>query len=149
MIHILTEPFDPWQVLADYQKTHIDGKHSYGATGVFVGTMRDFNDAHGVQQMELSHYPGMTEKQTEKIINRITDEWDVLDVLVCHRVGVLLPSDPIVMVAVWSHHRVDAFEVSRAVMEKLKSEAPFWKKEVRDNSDKHWVEKNTAGYKGV
>jgi molybdopterin synthase catalytic subunit len=87
----------------------------------------------------------MTEKHLEKICAAAADRWDLLDTLVVHRVGELHPADPIVLVAVWSAHRKDAFEACRHIMEDLKSNAPFWKKE-QLQSGHRWVEKNTAGY---
>ena len=95
--------------------------------------------------MTLEHYPGMTEKELGRIVDEAQQQWALLDVLVIHRVGDLLPNDPIVLVAVWSAHRKDAFEACRHIMEALKSRAPFWKKEQLDNAFR-WVEKNTDGY---
>jgi len=145
-VEVLTSAFDPWAQLQAYQRSVVDVVQGYGATAVFVGTMRDYNEGREVSQMHLEHYPGMTEKQIEKILAEAALHWDLVDVLVLHRVGDLHPSEPIVLVAVWSAHRAEAFEASRFVMEKLKSEAPFWKKEVHA-SGQHWVEKNTPGYR--
>ncbi|MGD8483625.1 MAG: molybdenum cofactor biosynthesis protein MoaE, partial [Thioalkalispiraceae bacterium] len=116
----------------------------YGATAVFVGSMRDFNEGDDVQKMWLEHYPGMTEKHLEKIAHEAMQKWDLLDVLLVHRVGEIGPGEPIVLVAAWSAHRAAAFEASRYLMEELKSRAPFWKKEQLDNSSR-WVAKNTPG----
>lgn len=143
-IEVLMEAFDPWQRLQDYQAQQITAG-SYGATAVFVGTMRDFNASDTVQAMTLEHYPGMTEKYLETISHTAAERWAVLDSLILHRVGDLTPNDPIVLVAVWSAHRKDAFEASRWLMEELKSKAPFWKKEKLADSER-WVEKNTEGY---
>ena len=118
----------------------------YGATSVFVGTMRDFNQDDDVQGMSLEHYPGMTEQQLGKIVAEAEAQWQILDTLVVHRVGNILPEQPIVLVAVWSSHRGDAFDASRFIMEALKSRAPFWKKEWLVNGQQRWVEKNTDGY---
>jgi molybdopterin synthase catalytic subunit len=95
--------------------------------------------------MTLEHYPGMTEKELERIIGEAHERWQLLDELVIHRVGELLPNEPIVLVAVWSAHRKDAFEACRHIMEALKSRAPFWKKERLDQGVR-WVDKNTDGY---
>lgn len=141
MIHIRDTAFQPWDEIQAYQNTlSIEGK--YGATAVFVGSMRDFNEGDDVQAMTLEHYPGMTEKYLEKIIQQANDKWDLLDTLVIHRVGNILPNDPIVLVVVWSAHRANAFDASRFIMEELKSRAPFWKKEILDNGSR-WVGKNT------
>lgn len=116
-----------------------------GAVVNFIGLMRDFNEGDQVNKMTLEHYPGMTEKHLEAICAEAGERWDLLDTLVVHRVGDLQPNDPIVLVAVWSAHRKDAFEASRFIMEDLKSKAPFWKKEQLSEGAR-WVEKNTAGY---
>jgi len=117
-----------------------------GATSVFIGTMRDFNEGDQVKGMTLEHYPGMTEKQLAKIICEAQGQWSLLDALVVHRVGAILPDEPIVLVAVWAAHRGDAFDASRYVMEALKSKAPFWKKELLHSKEERWVLKNTDGY---
>ncbi len=140
-------PFSPWVELGAYEREVVQpafpGK--YGAAATFVGTMRDFNEGDAVQGMTLEHYPGMTEKQLELIVAEAFDKWSLLDALLLHRVGELKPQEPIVLVAVWSAHRKDAFEACRYLMEALKSRAPFWKKEQLDSGHR-WVEKNTEGY---
>lgn len=141
---VLTDAFDPWQRLHDYQAQH-PAAGSYGATAVFVGTMRDFNEGGSVRGMTLEHYPGMTEKFLEQISCEAAERWALLDTLILHRVGDLQPNDPIVLVAAWSAHRKDAFEGCRWLMEELKSRAPFWKKEQLAEGER-WVEKNTEGY---
>ncbi|MCG6864483.1 MAG: molybdenum cofactor biosynthesis protein MoaE, partial [Thiogranum sp.] len=116
----------------------------FGATAVFVGTMREFSAGDNVQSMVLEHYPGMTEKHLEKICGQARTRWELNDSLIVHRVGELHPGDPIVLVAVWSAHRKAAFEASRWLMEELKTQAPFWKKEQLADASR-WVEKNTPG----
>ncbi len=118
----------------------------YGATNIFIGTMRDFNQNVNVQSLSLEHYPGMTEKQLKKIVIEAQNKWSILDSLLIHRVGELYPNDPIVLVAVWAIHRGDAFDACRFIMEALKSKAPFWKKERLEQNQDRWVEKNTTGY---
>ena len=143
-IQILSSGFDPWAYLADYQGAQPAPAGQFGATAVFVGTMRDFNQGDAVQSLFLEHYPGMTESHLEKIAAEAAQRWDLIDTLIVHRVGELKPGEPIVLVAVWSAHRKDAFEASRYLMEELKSRAPLWKKEqLADGS--RWVEKNTPG----
>jgi len=143
---ITEEGFDPWQVLTEHQQkiSQLSGK--YGATAVFVGTMRDFNDGDDVKEMFLEHYPGMTEKHLENICAQATAEHGLLESLVVHKVGTIKTNDPIVLVAVWTAHRKQAFEACREIMEDLKSKAPFWKKEQLGNGSDRWVEKNTKGY---
>jgi molybdopterin synthase catalytic subunit len=143
-VSVLAEAFDPWTVLADYQAARGAAPGQFGATAVFVGTMREFSAGDNVQSMVLEHYPGMTEKHLEKICEQARTRWELNDSLIVHRVGELHPGDPIVLVAVWSAHRKAAFEASRWLMEELKTQAPFWKKEqLADGS--RWVEKNTPG----
>lgn len=141
LIEIKESAFEPYQCLLDYQqKAGFAGQ--YGATAVFVGSMREFNQGDDVAAMELEHYPGMTEKYLEKISDEAAKKWDILDSLIIHRTGKMLPNDPIVLVAVWSAHRAAAFDASRYLMEELKSRAPFWKKEAIQQGER-WVEKNT------
>ncbi|MCK5828830.1 MAG: molybdenum cofactor biosynthesis protein MoaE [Methylococcales bacterium] len=146
-IKIVTKPFDPWQEIQQFQKTFSDMNGKFGATSVFVGTMRDFNDGDDIKGMTLEYYPGMTEKQLGQIITEAMKKWSVLNVLVVHRVGNVFPDDAIVLVSVWSSHRGDAFDTSRYIMEALKSKAPFWKKELLVSDEKRWVRNNTDGYK--
>ncbi len=100
-----------------------------GAVASFIGTVRDVNDAAAVATMTLEHYPGMTEKALEAIVAEARARFDILDALVIHRVGELRPADQIVLVAVTSAHRGDAFDACRFIMDYLKTRAPFWKKE--------------------
>lgn len=141
LIEIKETAFEPYQRLLEYQsQAEFAGK--FGATAVFVGSMREFNQGDDVGAMLLEHYPGMTEKYLEKISDEAANKWDILDSLIVHRVGEMLPNDPIVLVAVWSAHRAAAFDASRYLMEELKSRAPFWKKEALAKGER-WVEKNT------
>lgn len=145
-VKIIAEPFDPWQEIQQFQNSVPAMRGKYGATSIFVGTMRDFNEGDDVKGMTLEHYPGMTEKQLAKVIAEAMQKWQVIDVLVVHRVGDIFPDDPIVLVAVWSSHRGDAFDTSRYIMEALKSKAPFWKKEILLSDTERWVDKNSDGY---
>lgn len=140
LIQLRPQTFDPYQELADYQNTVAAGQ--YGATASFVGSMRDFNEGDNVQKMWLEHYPGMTEKHLQAIADEAMQKWGLLDVVILHRVGEVMPNDAIVLVAVWSAHRAAAFDASRYLMEELKSRAPFWKKEQLDSKTR-WVEQNT------
>jgi molybdopterin synthase catalytic subunit len=143
-VKICSATFDPWQEIQAYQSQLVSG--CFGATSVFIGTMRDFNDGNAVTAMHLEHYPGMTEKQLEKIVAEARLQWQIVDVLVVHRVGAVLPNEPIVLIAVWTAHRGDAFDASRYIIEALKSSAPFWKKEILIGAEERWVSKNTTGY---
>jgi molybdopterin synthase catalytic subunit len=146
-IKICPEPFEPWQEIQSYQCLTKDIAGKFGATSIFIGTMRDFNEGDDVKGMTLEHYPGMTEKQLETIVAEAIRQWPVIDALVVHRVGDILPNDPIVLVAVWTAHRGDAFDASRFIMEELKSKAPFWKKELLKSQAERWLVKNTDGYR--
>lgn len=100
-----------------------------GAIVSFLGTVRDVNDDNAVTQMELEHYPGMTEKALSAIVTQAKQRWNIVDALVIHRIGRLLPIDQIVLVAVASAHRGEAFSACEFIIDYLKTEAPFWKKE--------------------
>ena len=142
-IDIRPQPFDPWREVARYQD-QLNLARSFGATAVFVGTMRDFNEGALVTAMTLEHYPAMTEKHLREIAERARTRWSLLDVLILHRIGEIRPNDVIVVVAVWSAHRAQAYEANRFIMEDLKSKAPFWKKEQLPEGSR-WVEHNTPG----
>jgi molybdopterin synthase catalytic subunit len=143
-IEIREAPFDPWRELAYYQQDTLNAAGKYGATAVFVGSMRDFNEGEQVTAMTLEHYPPMTEKHLREIANEARVRWDIIDVLILHRVGEIRPNDPIVLVAVWSAHRAAAYDANRFIMEDLKLKAPFWKKETLKIGSR-WVERNTLG----
>lgn len=128
-----------------YYLDSLDIAGQYGATANFVGSMRDFNEDNSVASMTLEHYPGMTEKHLDTIAKEAIERWSLLDLLILHRIGKVKIGEDIVLVATWSAHRKDAFESCRAIMEQLKSGAPFWKKEETTSGSK-WVEKNTPGY---
>ena len=100
-----------------------------GALASFLGLVRDLNDGASVSAMTLEHYPGMTEKALEAIVAEAKGRWDIYDALVIHRVGPLQPCDQIVLVAVTSAHRGEAFAACEFIMDYLKTRAPFWKKE--------------------
>ena len=115
------------------------GNPRIGAIASFIGLVRDVNDGSGVSTLSLEHYPGMTEKALEKIVADARARWDVIDCTVIHRVGELQPTDQIVLVIVASSHRGEAFEACEFIMDYLKTEAPFWKKEVTPEGAR-WVE---------
>jgi molybdopterin synthase catalytic subunit len=144
-IEIRSQGLDPWKEVLDYQQSRPDRHGKYGATTVFVGTMRDLNEGDRVQSMILEHYPGMTEKHLQAIAARAMSKWDIQDTLIIHRTGEVHPNDAIVLVAVWSSHRAAAYEANRYIMEALKSKAPFWKKEMLQAGASRWVERNSSG----
>lgn len=142
-VEIRGSEFDPWVELSRYQET-LGNQGKYGATAVFIGTMRDFNEGVRVKSLVLEHYPGMTEKHLTEISQQAIDRWGLLDTMVIHRVGEIRINEPIVAVAVWSAHRAAAFEACRFLVEDLKSHAPFWKREYLAEGIR-WVEKTTPG----
>jgi molybdopterin synthase catalytic subunit len=106
-----------------------DSDKRVGAVCSFVGTVRDVNEGDEVSELELEHYPGMTEKSIEATIDAAMARFDIYAVRVIHRIGKLQPLDQIVMVAVTSAHRGESFQACEFVMDYLKTQAPFWKKE--------------------
>jgi len=145
LVEIRELPFDPLAELGRYQASRTGMAGRCGAAAVFIGAMRDHNEGDRVQAMTLEHYPGMTERQLQRILDDAQRQWDFLDALVIHRVGELRPDDPIVLVAVWSAHRAAAFEACRFILEELKSRAPFWKQETVAAGPR-WVAHNTPGF---
>ena len=115
------------------------GNPKIGAIASFIGLVRDINEGDDVAVMTLEHYPGMTEKALEAIVLKARERWDILDALVVHRIGALRPTDQIVLVVVSSAHRGEAFAACEFIMDYLKTEAPFWKKEQTDKGGR-WVE---------
>ena len=115
------------------------GDARVGAVASFIGTVRDVNDDASVARLTLEHYPGMTEKSLEAIVGEAKQRFDVYEVLVIHRVGDLGPTDQIVLVAVTSAHRGEAFAACEFVMDYLKTDAPFWKKEATPEGVR-WVD---------
>jgi molybdopterin synthase catalytic subunit len=110
-----------------------------GAVCTFVGTVRDRNDGQSVSSMELEHYPGMTEKSIEAMIDEAFNRFDIFGARVIHRVGLLQPLDQIVLVAVTSAHRGESFHACEFLMDYLKTQAPFWKKEQTPDGAR-WVD---------
>jgi|TARA_B100000780_G_C21089907_1_gene439231 molybdopterin synthase catalytic subunit len=141
--YILEQSFNPWESISEHQKS-TTLHNQFGATATFIGTMRDFNDNETVSAMMLEHYPAMTQHYLEKLINEAKKKWDLLDILIIHRVGNIEPGDPIMLIACWSSHRRASLEACSWLIEELKHRAPFWKKETRINGE-YWVEKNTDG----
>ena len=115
------------------------GDFRVGAVASFLGTVRDMNDGSQVNGMTLEHYPGMTEKSLQAILDQAKARWNIYQSLVIHRVGPLLPEDQIVLVVVTSAHRGEAFAACEFIMDYLKTEAPFWKKEETPEGSR-WVD---------
>lgn len=134
-IRIQEEDFDISAEIAALR--HGDAR--VGAVVTFLGTVRDMNDGSTVKEMTLEHYPGMTEKALQEIIDQAKARWDIYQTLVIHRVGPMLPEEQIVLVAVTSAHRGEAFAACEFIMDYLKTAAPFWKKEATPEGGR-WVD---------
>jgi molybdopterin synthase catalytic subunit len=134
-VRIQTEDFDAGFEIAALRR----GNPRIGAVASFIGVCRDANDGDAVSKMTLEHYPGMTEKALEKIVDEAQQRWKVMDILVVHRVGELKPADQIVLVVVAGAHRGEAFAACEFIMDYLKTRAPFWKKEQTPHGAR-WVE---------
>ena len=115
------------------------GDMQVGAVCSFVGTVRDRNEGDQVASLELEHYPGMTEKAIEAMIDAAMSRFDIRSARVIHRIGLLQPLDQIVLVAVTSAHRGESFQACEFLMDYLKTQAPFWKKEVTPTGAR-WVD---------
>jgi len=115
------------------------GNAKIGAVASFIGLVRDMNDGADVDEMTLEHYPGMTEKSLEAIVAEARGRWEIIDALVIHRYGALKPGDNIVLVIVAGSHRKEAFAACEFIMDYLKTQAPFWKKENTSEGER-WVD---------
>ncbi|PIT81024.1 molybdenum cofactor biosynthesis protein MoaE [Limnohabitans sp. JirII-29] len=134
-VSIQTQDFDVSQELAALRQ----GDARVGAVCSFVGTVRERNEGSQVSSMELEHYPGMTEKAIEAMLAQAQQRFDIYAARVIHRVGLLQPQDQIVLVAVTSAHRGMSFQACEFLMDYLKTQAPFWKKEVTPEGAR-WVD---------
>ena len=134
-VKVQTEDFDLTTEIAQLRAN----TPKVGAIDNFVGVARDLNEGEQIAEMELEHYPGMTEKALEDIITLARSRWDLFDALVIHRVGPLKPLDQIVLVAVTSAHRGEAFAACEFIIDYLKTQAPFWKKEQTPQGSR-WVD---------
>ncbi len=134
-VRVQTDDFDIAVELEAIRLANAD----IGAVVSFIGQVRDINEGDDIQTLTLEHYPGMTERALEKITDEAQSRWSIRDSLVIHRVGTLKPQDQIVFVAVSSQHRGEAFKACEFIMDYLKTQAPFWKKETT-NSGERWVD---------
>lgn len=138
-VRVQSQDFDLGAEVAALRK----GNTGIGAVAAFVGLVRDLNEGSSVAAMTLEHYPGMTEKALEAIIAEARTRWEFIDALVIHRVGDLYPADQIVLVAVAGAHRGEAFSACEFIMDYLKTQAPFWKKEQTPQGAR-WVEARSS-----
>jgi molybdopterin synthase catalytic subunit len=138
-VRIQAEDFDVGREISQLRRDH----PQVGAVASFIGVVRDLNEGARVAEMTLEHYPGMTEKAIAGIIDQAKGRWQVYDALVIHRIGRLAPLDQIVLVVVTSAHRGDAFAACEFIMDYLKTQAPFWKKETTPDGAR-WVESRAS-----
>ncbi|WP_067515126.1 molybdopterin synthase catalytic subunit MoaE [Endozoicomonas ascidiicola] len=138
MISIQAEDFIPSEEYA-----RLEGDKSSGGIVTFTGTVRDMNLGDQVGGLFLEHYPGMTEKALQEIIDEAKQRWELIGVRVVHRIGQMYPGDRIVFVGVSSAHRKEAFAACEFIMDYLKTKAPFWKKETTDDGDR-WIEERAS-----
>ena len=134
-VSIQVEDFDVSQELAQLR----DNDARVGAVCSFVGTVRERNSGNAISSMELEHYPGMTEKSITSMMEEADKRFDIYGARVIHRIGLLHPQDQIVLVAVTSAHRGTSFQACEFLMDYLKTQAPFWKKEVTPDGSR-WVD---------
>lgn len=137
MYHVAVQEHD-FNVADQYQRL-CDANLDDGAVVFFVGRMRDLNVGDKVSRMSLEHYPGMTEKSLRAIVDQATERWPINRVRLVHRIGEFFPADQIVFVGVSSPHRQAAFSAAQFIMDFLKTQAPFWKKEITEHGAR-WVD---------
>ena len=133
-VSVQQDDFDPGAELAALT----DGRTDIGAAVSFVGLVRDIHGGDTVSALTLDHYPGMTERELEKIADEAGNRWKLDGIRIVHRFGRMEPGERIVLVIALSAHRRDAFEACDFVMDFLKTRAPFWKREETQNGEK-WV----------
>ncbi|MEZ0238791.1 MAG: molybdopterin synthase catalytic subunit MoaE [Methylophilaceae bacterium] len=139
MVRVQLEDFDAGAEITRLRLARPDT----GAVAAFIGQVRDLNEGAEISGMTLEHYPGMTEKALEAIVDQARQRWNIFDALVIHRIGALKPLDQIVLVVVSGAHRGEAFSACEFIMDYLKTEAPFWKKERTETGDR-WVDARSS-----
>lgn len=135
-IKVQNAPFDVAKEQAELEQVSDDA----GALVLFQGMVREFDQTVPLEKLELEHFPGVTESEIKRIVMIATERWNISGCTVIHRVGELFADDPIVLLMVTSKHRKDSFHAAEFIMDYLKTEAPFWKKEYFTNGESHWVE---------
>ena len=134
-IRLTDQPFDPQREEAAFAA----GRGQMGALVSFVGLCRDSNDGAAVRELHIDHYAGFTEKEIARLAQDVAARFACPDILVVHRVGNIVPGEAIVLVAALSHHRANAFDAVRVLMDYLKTDAPLWKKETGVQGAR-WIE---------
>ncbi len=139
-VEVVAGPFDPEERMR--RRSQVLAAGSWGAMSSFVGVVRRRNEGRELASMEIEHYPGMTERELEKLARTAMEKWPLVDVLLIHRVGAITPGEAIVLVACWGEHRRGAIEATAWLIDELKHSAPFWKKEHLLDDSRRWVERN-------
>jgi molybdopterin synthase catalytic subunit len=141
MVLIQQEPFSFEEILHDVKSKN----NNIGAVTSFIGYVRDFEDKpeDKLDHLDIEHYEGMTQKALQAIENAVHNKWDLIETRIIHRVGVIQLNEPIVFIIVASKHRDNAFDACRYIIDYLKTEAPFWKKEV-SNNHALWVDQKES-----
>ena len=141
MVLIQQEPFSFEEILHDVKSKN----NNIGAVASFIGYVRDFDDKpeDKLDHLDIEHYEGMTQKALQAIEKAVYNKWDLIETRIIHRVGVIQLNEPIVLIIVASKHRDNAFDACRYIIDYLKTEAPFWKKEVSNNHS-FWVEQKES-----
>jgi molybdopterin synthase catalytic subunit len=146
-VRVQSEDFDLSREVAQLRAAQGERAARIGAIATFVGTVRDVNESQGVKSqvaaLTLEHYPGMTERALQAIVDQAKGRWSIFDALVVHRVGPLEPQDQIVLVVTVGGHRGEAFAACEFIMDYLKTRAPFWKKE-RTPDGERWIDARDA-----
>lgn len=145
MIRVQKESFDTGLELEKL----VSGRTDIGAVVTFTGLVRDFNDGSVVSKLTLEHYPGMTERELQKIEAEASARWELTDCLILHRYGEMGLGEPIVLVITASTHRQDAFEAASFLMDWLKTKAPFWKLEANEEGTTNWVKERKSDQDAV
>jgi len=143
MLRRVSIQYEDFDVGAEWTRLRSERAGASGAMAAFCGVVRDRAESESVSNLELEHYPGMTERSIEAIVDRAERRWRLDAVVIVHRVGVLAPSDQIVLVIATSRHRQDALEACAFLIDLLKTEAVFWKREITPTGAR-WIESTTA-----
>jgi molybdopterin synthase catalytic subunit len=144
IVGLKSAAFLPWPLLTEAEHEIDPGQRDQcGASSLFVGTMRAGDGPNRVVGLQLEHYPGMTERMLARIAEQTCARWPVRQLVLVHRVGWVLPGETLIVAAVWTPHRAEAFAACRHLVEAVKHQAPFWKRESRADGTAAWVAVNT------
>ncbi|MFT6556770.1 molybdenum cofactor biosynthesis protein MoaE [Sneathiella sp.] len=142
MVIVQHDIFDTGEIL----RKAVENRTDIGAVVTFTGLVRDFNEGAAVRTLTLEHYPGMTERELEKIETEARSRWDLQECILVHRYGKMELAEPIVLVLTASKHRQDAFEAAQFLMDWLKTKAPFWKLEAGEDGTEDWVSERQSDH---